>query len=110
MMKFITLSQVRDRMPQILILLMEDVAKFGETGGRSDKSIAAEAIRGLDRDDEVCLHAGAEEMLADKRFMMGLLMRSATIAIAGDMMKEHEAWMKKHGIFSEAEMEERFGK
>ena len=108
-MKFITLCQVRDRMPQILILLMEDVAKFGETGGRSDKSIAAEAIIGIDRDDEVHLHAGAEEMLADKRFMMGLLMRSATIAIAGDMMKEHEAWMEKHGIFSEQEMKDKFG-
>ena len=104
-MKFITLAQVRDRMPQILILLMEDVAQFGQLGGRSTESIAAEAIRGIDRDDEVTLHAGATEMIEHKRTLMGLEMRSATISIAGRFMKDHEAWMRKHSILSEQENE-----
>ena len=108
-MKFITLGEIRDHMPQILILLMEDVVQFGETGGRSNESISAEAIRGLDRDDEVELHSGATEMMDDKRTMMSLLMRSATIGIAGDMMREHTAFMTKHGILSEQEMKEKFG-
>ena len=108
-MKFITTAQIRDRMPQILILLMEDIATNGQNGGRSNESIASEAIRGLDRDDEVTLHSGATEMIDNKRILMGLEMRSATISIAGSMMKEHESWMRKHGILSEEEMNERFG-
>ena len=96
---FITHEDVRNNMSKLLIILLEDVAQFGENQVRDTLDLAKDTF-GVWDDREVVLHAGAEELIEKKRSEMSLRMRSETITIAARMMEEYTDFLIKHDMRS----------
>ena len=94
---FITHKDVRDNMSKLLIILLEDVAQFGENQVRNTLDLAKDTF-GVWDDREVVLHAGAEELIEKKRTEMSLRMRSEVITIAARMMNEYTDFLIEHSM------------
>ena len=94
---FITHKDVRDNMSKLLIILLEDVAQNGENQVRQTVDLAKDTF-GVWDDREVVLHAGAEDLIENKRREMSLRMRSETITIAARMMEEYTTFLIEHDM------------